>query len=79
MELLVQEPNANTAIKCPTDLLAVQTLPCTAICRDVDVNMDSIHQSWMLVYQPLWYSVKQLMNLNVQVSATILLETAELH
>ena len=39
MELLVQEPNANTAIKCPTDLFTVQTPPPTATHRDVDVNI----------------------------------------
>lgn len=39
MELLVQEPNANTAIKCPTDPSAVQTLPSTAAHRHVDANI----------------------------------------
>lgn len=66
----MEEPRANTAIKCPTDLLAVQTLPSTSAHGDEGVNSRS-HWWWIFRYNSLWYKAKRLTNLTVQVNGNL--------
>lgn len=52
MDLLVLEPCANAAIKCPTDLFAVQT-PIYSYTQRSGLLIHTTHQSWMLLQESL--------------------------
>lgn len=66
----MEEPRANTAIKCPTDLLAVQTLPSTSAHGDEGVNS----RQPLVVDIQIQFSLVQsqsLTNLTVQVNGNL--------
>lgn len=75
----MEEPRANTAIKCPTDLLAVQTLPSTSAHGDEGVNS----RQPLMVDIRIQFSLVQSQTVNKSDGTgqwkPILLGTAEIH